>query len=77
MNRTDVLKQVAAELAHIPSWPGEHQGMLRAIYHLWRASSLAGTGPGRAKDVLRRCIATVWRDFPGAHLEYDRTFFDG
>jgi hypothetical protein len=76
MNRAGVLKQVAAELTHIPSWPGKYQGMLRSVYRMWRANSLGGTGRGSAKDVLHRCIATVWRDFPGARFEYDRGFFD-
>ena len=77
MNRADVLKQVAAELAHIPIWPGEHQGMLRAIYTMLRANSFSGKGPGSAKDVLHCCLATVWRDFPDAHFDYDKAFFDG
>ena len=75
MNRTDVLKQVAVELAHVPHWPGEYQGMLRAIYQLLRANNL-GARPGSASHVLHRCITTVWRDFPNARVDYDRTFFD-
>lgn len=71
-----MLEPVAAESAHIPHWPGEYQGMLRAIDHRWRANSLSGSGTNSAKDVLR-CLATVWGDFPGAHLEYDRGSFDG
>jgi hypothetical protein len=77
MNRADMLKQVAAELTHIPRWPGEHQAMLRSVYRMLRANSLGGKELGSAKDVLRRCIATVWRDFPDARFEYDRGFFDG
>ena len=77
MNRADVLKQVAAELAHIPYWPGEYQGMLRAIYQMLRVSGLAGKAAGSASDVLRRCIATVWRDYPDARVRYDRVFFNG
>ena len=77
MNRADVLKQVAVELTHIPRWPGEYQGQLRSIYQMLRTNSLGGRSTGSASDVLRRCIAMVWRDFPDARFEYDRVFFDG
>jgi hypothetical protein len=51
--------------------------MLRAIYQMLRANSLGVRAAGSAADVLHRCIATVWRDFPKARFEYDRSFFDG
>ena len=76
MNRAHMLKQVAAQLTDTPIWPGEYQGMLRAVCLRRRANSLGGKGPGSAKDVLRCCIATVWRDFPDARFDYDRGFFD-
>jgi hypothetical protein len=76
MNRTDVLKQIAVELEHIPRWPGDYQGMLRAVYLMQRAKSLGGKGPGRTKDILHCCLTTVRRDFPDARFEYDRGFFD-
>ena len=53
--------EVAAELTHIPSWPGEHQGLLRAIYRMFRVNDLGEKGPGSAGQVLRRCIAVIWR----------------
>jgi hypothetical protein len=77
MERAAVLEQVAAELAHIPIWPGEYQGMVRAIYQMLRANALAGKAAASASDVLRRCFATVRRDYPDARVEYDRVFFNG
>jgi hypothetical protein len=76
MNRADALKLVATELAHIPHWPGEHQGMLRAIYHMLRANVLGQKASGSAGDALLRCFATIRRDFPDAQLDYDRGFFN-
>lgn len=77
MERAAVLEQVAAELAHIPIWPGEYQGMVRAIYQMLRANALTGKAADSANDVLRHCLATIWRDYPDARVEYDRVFFNG
>jgi hypothetical protein len=77
MERAEILNQVAAELAHIPIWPGEHQGLFRAIYRLLRANALGARGPGGAAAVLDRSASIVRRDYPGAEFEYDRTFFRG
>jgi hypothetical protein len=77
MDRTNVLEQVAAELTHIPRWPAEHQGMLRAIYRLFRENDLAAAKTGGAGAVLLRSIAAIRRDYPGAGFEYDPAFFHG
>jgi hypothetical protein len=75
MERADVLEQIAAELTHIPRWPGEHQGLLRAIYRLFRANNLRAPRAASAKEILHRCIATIQRDYPIAQVEYDQAFF--
>jgi hypothetical protein len=77
MERADVLEQIAAELTHIPRWPGEYQGLLRAIYRLFQANNLREPRAVSAKEILHRCIATICRDYPTARIEYDRTFFHG
>jgi hypothetical protein len=77
MVRVNVMEQVAAELEHIPWWPGEHQGLLRAIYRMFRANSLGAKWPGTASAVLHRCLATIRRDYPTAPVAYDRAFFQG
>ena len=77
MERAEVLNQVATELAHIPSWPGEHQGLLRAIYRLLRENSLGANGTGSAREVLGRSAAIVCRDYPTATFDYDWVFFNG
>jgi hypothetical protein len=77
MDRAEKLKQVAAELEHIPRWPGEYQGQLRSIYRLLRLNSLGEKKAARAGEVLRRCLALIWWDVPGARVRYDRVFFDG
>jgi hypothetical protein len=79
MERAETLQQVEGEMTHIPKGPGEHQGMLRAIYRMMRTNSL-GASPRRkenAGEVLHRCIAILWRDVPRARLDYDRAYFDG
>jgi hypothetical protein len=75
MEHADVLEQVATELTHIPWWPGEHQGLLRAIYRMFRANNLGEKGSVSASEILHRCLATIWRDYPTARVEYDRVFF--
>jgi hypothetical protein len=77
MDRTDKMKQVAAELEHIPRWPGEYQSQLRSIYQLLRMNSLGAKKAGSAGDVLRRCLALIRWDVPGAQVRYDRGFFGG
>lgn len=77
MERADALEQVTAELTHIPWWPGEYQGMLRAIYRMFRANDLGEKGMRSAGEVLHRCVAIIWRDVPGARINYDQEFFDG
>jgi hypothetical protein len=77
MDRAEKLKQVAVELEHIPRWPGEYQGQLRSIYQLLRINSLGAKKVGSAGQVLRRCLALIWWDVPGARVRYDRVFFDG
>lgn len=72
MSRTNALELLVAELTHIPHGPGEHQGMLRAVYHMLRAN---GRHRG-AGEALRRSLATIRRDFPDAQLAYDKAFFD-
>lgn len=76
MNRAEASELLAAELTHIPRWPGEHQGVLRAVSHRFRAIGLGRKAAGAAGDTLRRCLATIRRDFPDARLDYDGTFFD-
>ena len=78
MERAEILRQVALEMEHIPKWPGEHQGLLRAIYRMMRANSLGVNAKEKvnASGVLHRCIAILWRDAPTARIDYDRTFFD-
>jgi hypothetical protein len=76
MQQVDMLAQVATELTHIPLCSGEHQGLLRAIYRLFRVNSLSEKVAGSAGAVLRRSITTVWRDYPRARLDYDRAFFN-
>lgn len=77
MERADALELVAVELRHIPSWPGEHQGLLRAVYRLLRGNSIGVKGAGNASEVLDRCTAIIRRDFPTAKFDYDRAFFNG
>jgi hypothetical protein len=77
MQRADVLEQVAAELTHIPRWPGEHQGLLRAIYQLLRENDLRAPRVVGAGEILHRCIAIIWRDYPTARIKYERAFFHG
>ena len=36
MERVAMMELVAVELTHIPRYPGEHQGLLRAIYRMLR-----------------------------------------
>src|SRR5258708_4555429 len=66
MERADVLKQVAAELGHIPRWPGPYQGLLRSIYQMLRANSLGLKKAGSAGAILHRSIAVIVRDYPTA-----------
>jgi hypothetical protein len=75
MQQVNMLAQVAAELAHIPLCSGEHQGLLRAIYRMFRENGLGAKAAGSAGEALRRSLATVRRDYPTARLHYDRTFF--
>ena len=77
MDRAEKLKQVAVELEHIPRWPGEYQGQLRSIYQLLRINSLGAKKAGSAGEVLRRCLAIIRWDVPGARVRYDRVFFGG
>lgn len=77
MERADAQELVAVELTHIPSWPGEHQGLLRAVYRLLRGNSIGIKRAGSAGEVLVRCTAIILRDFPTATFEYDRAFFNG
>lgn len=81
MERAEILNQVAMELAHIPSWPGEHQGWLRYVYRQLRTNSLRGHIGVRdsegAGEVLQRSVAVLLRDFPSAQVEYDEEYFDG
>jgi hypothetical protein len=68
---------VAAELSHIPSSPGEHQGLLRAIYRQLRGNTLGAKGAESAGEVLTRSAAIIRRDFPTAEFEYNRACFNG
>ena len=77
MDRAEKLKQVAVELEHIPRWPGDYQGQLRSIYQLLRINSLGAKKVDSAGAVLRRCLAIIWWDVPGARVRYDRVFFGG
>lgn len=76
MNRADMSELLAAELTHIPHWPGEYQGMLRAVYQMFRPIGYGRKASGAAGDTLRRCLATIRRDFPDARLDFDRAFFN-
>lgn len=75
MNRAEASELLAAELVHIPRWLGEHQGMLRAVHHMFRAVGLGRKASGTG-DTLRRCLATIQRVIPDARLDYDKAFFN-
>ncbi len=77
LEQAAVLKQVATELEHIPRAPGAYQGQLRAIYLMLRENDLGEKRAGGANQILHRCMAIIWRDAPGALLNYNRAFFDG
>jgi hypothetical protein len=78
MTQREMRDQVARELKHIPKWPGEHQGRLRAFFQMKRMWSL-GKNADRslsAGDVLQECIAHLRKDSPDAKVLYDSEFFE-
>lgn len=78
MKLAEMHAKAAAELEHIPDWPGEHQKELRAMYKMLRMHSLGrdATKKGQtAPDVLRDSIEFVKKDHPDAVLHYDRKLF--
>jgi hypothetical protein len=77
MARSAVPTLIVAELAHIPIGPGEHQGLLRAIYRQLRGNGIGAKGAESAGQVLARSVELIRRDFPTAEFEYDRAFFNG
>ncbi len=77
MTREEMQKQVAAELEHIPDWPGEYQAELRMYYHAARLNSL-GKNPEvkqGAKGVLRECLGWLRKHHPGDAPLYDKEYF--
>jgi hypothetical protein len=79
MTHDEMTRQVDAELAHIPDWPGEHQNELRMTYNMVRRRSLGAKAETKqsAKEVLDYCIASVRERHPNAELNYDKPFFEG
>lgn len=77
MNPQQMTQQVNAELAHIPDWPGEYQGLLRMLYNARRRASLGQNAAGNQSvaDVLLACIASIHSQNPGADLHFDEAFF--
>jgi hypothetical protein len=72
-------EQVAAELKHIPEWPGECQNELRYMYNAVRRASLGKKRAVKlsANEVLKDCIVRLQKSYPTAQFHYDAAFFDG
>jgi hypothetical protein len=72
-------EQVAAELKHIPEWPGEHQDKLRYMYNAVRRASLGKKRRVKlsANEVLQDCILKLRGIDPTAQFHYDKAFFEG
>jgi hypothetical protein len=70
--------QVAAELDHIPKWPGEYQNELRLLYNAVRRASLGKTVATKrsAGEVMQDCLARMERIHPGAQFNYDKGYFE-
>jgi hypothetical protein len=79
MTRKEVNDQVAAELAHIPDWPGEHQKQLRMAYNAVRRASLGKEVAVKlsANEVLQDCINRMRENDPNVQVNYDKAFFEG
>jgi len=69
---------IDVELKHIPDFPGEHQGLLRAAYNIARMHSLGkrATKKETAFDVLHDCIEALKKEYPDARFYYDKDFFE-
>jgi hypothetical protein len=79
MTRAEMSSTVAAELEHIPDWPGEQQGELRMRYNAVRRGSLGKNAIPKksASDVLHDCIDSMKKANPPVQVNYDNEFFDG
>jgi hypothetical protein len=78
MTTKELTAQVAAELQHIPEWPGEDQNQLRFMYNAVRRASLGkkvAVKPG-PNEVLQECIARLRQINPNIQLNYDKAFFE-
>jgi hypothetical protein len=77
MTQQELNKHVDDELKHIPDWPREHQGPLRAIYNAKRRASLGKNAKIRrsAKEVIEECVARIKQWHPGAEVHYDKEYF--
>ena len=78
MKQAEMRAIVDAELEHIPGFPGEHQGLLRAAYNMARMHSLGkrATKKQTASDVLQDCIEALKKENPDARFYYDKDFFE-
>ncbi len=76
MRRQELDKKVAQELDRIPrDTDNDAQMELRMLYNMHRRRGLTSDPSIPARESLRKAIAVVGRDYPGAPLEYDREFF--
>ena len=78
MKQAEMRAVIDAELKHIPDFPGEHQGLLRAAYNIARMHSLGerATKEQTALDVLQDCIEALKKENPDARFNYDKDFFE-
>ena len=78
MKQAEMRALVDAELKHIPNFPGEHQGLLRAAYNAARMRSLGkrATKKETAFDVLQDRIEALRKENPDARFNYDKDFFE-
>jgi len=78
MKQAEMRAVIDAELKHIPDFPGEHQGLLRAAYNIARMHSLGKRATKRqtALDVLQDCIEALKKENPDARFYYDKDFFE-
>jgi len=78
MKQAEMRAIVDAELEHIPDFPGEHQGLLRAAYNIARMHSLRkqATKKKTALDVLQDRIGALKKENPDARFYYDKDFFE-
>ena len=75
MSLPDMREIVLQEMDHIPRWPKEQQSELRMEYWLRRMNSLGKKAeiPDDRSQVMRKCLESVKKRFPGADFSYART----